>query len=213
MKRIALASLFCIIIFGLLTQQTSRAFDSGPSANGGFRFQLEDGETRFLEFNARLNGDVADGRMKFTDTSAILGGENGSQTTGVQITADFDCMKVEGNRAVMGGVISSSNIAEAIGHRVLLVVEDNGEGSPAAAPDRLTWGVYGVPATGWVAKDSERDDDNGASLSWIATDSERTDDVGIPSNRSAVVRCDSFPVASYSFVDIGHGNGNLQVKP
>jgi hypothetical protein len=213
MKRIAFASLFSIIVLGLAVQQTTRAVDSGPSANGGFRFRLEDGETRFLEFNAHLHGDVADGGMKFTDPSAVLGGENGSQTTGVQITAQFDCMKVEGNRAVMGGVISSSNIAEAIGHRVLLVVEDNGEGIPSAAPDRLTWGVYGLPATGWTPKDSERDEDNGASLSWIATDFERTDDVGIPSNRSAVVRCDSFPVASYSFVDIGHGNGNLQVKP
>jgi hypothetical protein len=113
----------------------------------------------------------------------------------------------------MSGIIVESNVLTAIGLRVLLVVEDNGEGINAPAADRLTWGVYQNPATGWIPKDSERDDDNGASLSWLATDAERSDDVGIPSNPSRIVGCQSFPLSSYSFVDIAHGGGNVQVQP
>jgi hypothetical protein len=110
-------------------------------------------------------------------------------------------------------VIASSNILAAVGRRMLLIVEDNGEGINAAAPDRLTWGVYESPETGWIPKDAERDDDNGASLTWIATDAERLDDAGIPSKKDPLVRCETFPLSSYSFVDIPHGNGNLQIRP
>lgn len=214
MKRIVFASLLVTIVLGLLSQNVTGAFGSGPSANGGFQFLLEDGNPRFLEFEVHSHPKGARGSMTFTDPSGTTGGGDDSPqiSTGVQITANFDCLRIEGNRAVMGGAISSSNIPAAIGQRVILVVEDNGEGIDAAAPDRLTWGVYGLPATGWTPKDSERDDDNGAFLNWIATDFERPDDVGIPSNRSNVVRCETFPLGSYSFINVGHGNGNLQVR-
>jgi hypothetical protein len=129
------------------------------------------------------------------------------------MTAKFDCLQITGNQAVMSGVISESNIAAALGLRVLLVVEDNGEGVNIPTPDKLTWGVY-QPATGnWVPKDAERDDDNGASLTWIAKDAERDDDPGVPSNQSKVIGCQSFPLSSYSFVDVKHGGGNIQVQP
>lgn len=215
MKRIAFAFLLSIVVIALLSQRATSALDSGPSANGSFQFVLEDGNTRFVEFNARLHGSSTHGNMTFTDPSGSAGGgeESPATPTGVQMTAGFDCIKVDGNRAVMSGVISSSNIPAAIGHRVLLVVEDNGEGIMAPAPDRLTWGVYGLPATGWTPKDAERDDDNGAFLNWIATDFERPDDVGIPSSRSNIVGCQTFSLSSYSFIDVGHGNGNLQVRP
>jgi hypothetical protein len=95
----------------------------------------------------------------------------------------------------------------------LLVVEDNGEGVEQPGADKLTWGVYQNPAGGWIPKDAERDDDNGAGLTWIATDAERPDDPGIPSNQSRIIGCQSFPLSSYSFVDIAHGGGNVQVKP
>ena len=213
MKRISFGLVVATLVFALVSQHASGALENGPSATGGFHFAMEDGNTRFLQFQARLHGDTARGSMNFTDPSAIPDGEDAQGTTGAQITADFDCMRVEGNRAIMGGAISSSNIAAAIGHRVLLVVEDNGEGINASAPDKLTWGVYGLAATGWVPKDSERDDDNGFFINWIATDAERSDDTGIPFTRNTNVGCQTFPLASYSFTDIGHGNGNLQVRP
>jgi hypothetical protein len=127
--------------------------------------------------------------------------------------AQFDCLKIAENRAVMSGVIVESNVLTAIGLRVLLVVEDNTEGINQPTADKLTWGVYQNPAAGWTPKDAERDDDNGASLTWLATDAERSDDPGIPSNPSKLVGCQSFPLSSYSFVNIAHGGGNVQVKP
>ena len=217
MKSIVCASLFLSLLACVALPPLTFADNDGPSANGGFQFALEDGQSRFLEFHAReqKNGGVA-GQMSFTDPNATLVPDPdspGNSATGASIRASFDCLKITGNRAVMSGVIFESNVLAAIGLRVLLVVEDNGEGINAPSTDKLTWGVYQNPATGWIPKDSERDDDNGASLTWIAKDAERPDDVGIPSNPSKIVGCQSFPLASYSFVDIAHGGGNVQVKP
>jgi hypothetical protein len=212
MKRIAFVSVLAILFVAPLTQRNTRAVNNGPSANGGFQFTLEDGNTRYIEFEARLQGDNATGHMAFSDPNATVGDEN-SRITGVQMRANFDCLRVEGNRAVIGGVISSSNVLTAIGRRMLLVLEDNGEGINQPAPDRLTWGIYETPESGWTPKDSERDDDIGASLSWLATDLERPENVGIPSKKDPLVGCQSFPLSSYSFVDVGHGNGNIQVRP
>ena len=190
----------------------------GPSATGSFQFALEDGAAKFLEFNARQqNNGRTVGEMTFSDPVAISipdpDASGGPSTPGALIRARFDCLKITGNRAVMSGAIFESNVLSAVGLRVLLVVEDNGEGINSPTPDKLTWGIYQTPATGWVPKDAERDDDNGANLTWIATDFERSDDVGIPSNQSQIVGCQSFSLAAYSFVDIAHGGGNVQVQP
>lgn len=209
MKRIVCALILVLPCASFFVQQTTRATADGPSANGDFQFLLGDGNARYLQFSAREDGNNH-GSMTFNDPTAA---PEGAIVPGVQITANFDCVKVQGNRAVMGGVITSSNILDAINNRVLLVVEDNGEGVNAPEPDRLTWGIYLNSSRDWIPKDAERDDDNGASLTWIAKDFEREDDPGIPSNQSTTVRCDSFPLSSYSFVDVGHGNGNIQVKP
>jgi len=209
MKRVSLVLVFVLVCLVFSGQPTTQAVGEGLAANGDFQFTLGDGNQRYLQFNGRVDGNNH-GSMTFSDPSAI---PDGATTPGVQLTATFDCVKVQGNRAVMGGVITSSNVLSAIDRRILLVVEDNGEGINAPAPDRLTWGVYENAVSGWTPKDAERDDDNGAFLSWLATDFERPDDPGFPSNRSNIVRCDSFPLSSYSFVDVGHGNGNIQVKP
>jgi hypothetical protein len=113
----------------------------------------------------------------------------------------------------MGGVISQSNILSAVGLRILLVVEDNGEGINSASTDKFTWGIYQPSGGAWTPKDAEREDDNGAGLSWLATDFERTNDAGIPSNQSKIVGCQSFNLAAYSLVDVAHGGGNIQVQP
>src|SRR3712207_8371342 len=53
-------------------------------------------------------------------------------------SAVFDGMRVSDNRAVISGTVRDSNVTGLIGRRVLLTVEDNGEGTR----DRVTWGVY-----------------------------------------------------------------------
>ena len=218
MKSIAFASLLLLLFACVALTPLAFADNNGPSANGSFQFALEDGQAKFLEFDARQqnNGRVV-GQMSFTDPNASLvpdpDAPGNTSASGASIRARFDCLKITGNRAVMSGEIVESNILNAIGLRVLLVVEDNGEGVNQPSADKLTWGVYQNAANGWTPKDAERDDDNGASLTWIATDAERPDDPGIPSNQNKTVGCQSFPLSSYSFVDIAHGGGNVQVKP
>jgi hypothetical protein len=53
----------------------------------------------------------------------------------------------------------------------------------------------------------------GLVFSRVAKDFEREDDEGVPSKNHEVVGCQSFPLSSYTFIDIEHGNGNVQVKP
>lgn len=217
MNRIVFAAVAVLAVVTLILPSLTFAGNDGPSASGNFQFSLEDGQPRYLEFNAReQNKGTIVGEMTFSDPSVVPVGDpdssDGSGTPGALVKAKFDCLKITGNRAVMGGVISESNILAAVGLRVLLVVEDNGEGVNALN-DKLTWGIYLPQTAGWTPKDSEREDDNGASLSWIAKDFERPDDVGIPSNQSKTVGCESFSAAAYSFVDIVHGGGNVQVQP
>lgn len=217
MKRIVFAAVAALAVVTLTLPSLTFAGNDGPSATGNFQFSLEDGQSRFLEFNAReQNKGTVVGEMTFSDPSVVPVGDpdvsDGSGTPGALVRAKFDCLKIIGNRAVMSGVIFDSSILSAVGLRVLLVVEDNGEGVNSAN-DKLTWGVYASQATGWIPKDAERDDDNGASLTWIAKDFERPDDVGIPSNPSKIVGCESFSLAAYSFVDVAHGGGNIQVQP
>lgn len=217
MKRIVFASVMALVAVSLTLPALTLAGNDGPSATGNFQFSLEDGQPRFLEFNAReQNKGQVVGEMTFSDPSVVPVGDpdatEGPTTAGALIRAKFDCLKITGNRAVMSGVISESNILAAVGLRVLLVVEDNGEGVNTAN-DKLTWGIYPTVATGWIPKDAEVENDNGASLSWIAKDFERPEDTGIPSNQSKTVGCESFSLAAYSFVDIVHGGGNVQVQP
>ena len=184
----------------------------GSSATGSFKFVLDDGETRFVEFNATegLDGQ-ASGDMTFSDPVAIpIDDPDNSETpktAGVMVKAKFDCMQVIDNKAVIGGEIYDSNVKNNIGQRVLMVIEDNG-----LEKDRLVWGIYQMPATGWIPSDAELKEDNGASLRWIATDFERKDDVGIPSDISKVVTCKSFPLGSYDFPDFKATGGDLQVS-
>jgi len=218
MKSLSCVAVFCLLLVCVVLPPLTFAGADGPSATGSFQFALEDGNPRFLEFNARAqnNGRIA-GEMSFSDPNLSLVADpdasGNSPATGASIRASFDCLKIDGNRAVMSGVIFESNVLAAIGLRVLLVVEDNGEGINQPTLDNLTWGVYQNPASGWTPKDSERDDDNGATLSWLATDAERPDDVGIPSNPGRTIGCQSFPLSAYSFADIVHGGGNVQVQP
>jgi hypothetical protein len=206
-----------LLSFG--SARMTAAGSSGPSANGDFQFSLVDGALRYIQFDVRTqkNGETR-GQMTFNDPAAVIGsdGDDGGATSSVQglfVTAEFDCLQIRGNAAVMSGVITQSNALNAIGERVLLVVEDNSEGVKAPSLDKLTWGVYRSSATGWVPSDAELLNDTGVGKVWWATDAERDDDIGISSNRSTTIGCQSFPLSSYSLVNVAHGFGNIQVRP
>ena len=213
MKSIIGAFVLTLFVVCLALPNLVHADAEGASATGSFKFVLEDGETRFVEFNATEGVDgQATGDVTFSDPVAIpIDNPDDTETPtnpGVMVKAKFDCMQVVDNKAVIGGEIYDSNVKSNIGQRVLLVVEDNG-----VEKDNFLWGIYQMPATGWVPSDAEVEGDKGAELKWIATDFERKDDVGIPSDISKVVTCKSFPLGSYEFPELKAAGGDLTVSP
>jgi hypothetical protein len=211
-------SILALFALSLAIPQSASAATSGQSAQGIYRFLLEDGHTKQVEFDAHTQADgTTVGQMNFRDEAAFPdqdvdgAGAETPREPGVYLTVDFDCMTVERNKAVICGTIRDSNLSSYIGQRVLLVVEDNGDNPEA--PDKLTWGFYKPAAGGWTPSDAELREDEGVGLTWTATDAERRDDEGVPSHPSTAINCQRFPVSSYSFVDVEHGEGSIQVQP
>jgi hypothetical protein len=134
--------LVCLALPGLVLADAE-----GSTASGSFKFALQDGEIRFLEFKASELGEgQAAGEMTFSDPTAIPVDDPDNprepKSPGVLVRAKFDCMQTNKNTAIIGGEIFESNVPSAIGLRVLLVIEDNGlEGSR----DRLTTKVRSLP--------------------------------------------------------------------
>ena len=183
-------------------------------ASGGFHFRSMN-----IEFNARAADATspASGLMNFSAPVEISSGDG--ESTGVTSTArltlkaDFDCVAVSGNNAVMSGIVRAASVKGYNGQRIILAVQDGGEGSKAPA-DKFSWGVYGDHAITWFPTDAELENDGGWKLSWIATDAERDDDKGIEINhRDQPVDCHSFALAAYTLDELPQGSGNIQVRP
>ena len=214
MKSIIGGSVIALVFVCLALPNLVFAGPVGSTAEGSFKFALQDGEIRFVEFKAADLGEgKAEGEMTFNDPVAVPvpdpDNPEKQQSPGVMVRAKFDCMDTFKNTAVIGGEVFDSSDPNAIGMRVLLVIEDNGiEGEK----DRVSWGVYQPPATGWIPVDAEDPNDKGASLTWWATDAERKDDVGIPMPPNKLVQCKSFPLASVDFPEIKYAGGDLVVS-
>ena len=219
--RVLLPSLFLLSLATHHPIQSAFAQTEGPAASGLYRFTLEDGLTRTLEFEAR-GGDRAEGRMVFKDEVRIEDKDDEGDPDPnprdtppeLFLVANFENMKVEKNRAVMNGVVVESSHRIYLGRWVQLVVEDNALNE--RLPDRLVWNLCRPEPGGWVPTDFERDKDDGAFLSWWATDFERKDDVGIPSrNLIPGTRrgCETYPLSSYAYADVLKAEGDIKVVP
>ena len=211
MKSIIGAFTMALLIVCLAVPGLVFAGAEGSTAAGSFKFVLEDGETRFVEFKASESAEgQGSGELTVSDPTVIPiedPDDQPRQSPGAIVRAKIDCMDTTKNTAIMGGEIFDSNVPSAIGLRVLLVVEDNGtEGER----DKLTWGVYQLPPK-WTPSDAEWEDDKGASLTWLATDAERRDDPGIKMPLSKLVQCKFFPGAAYDFPEIKYAGGDLEV--
>jgi hypothetical protein len=194
-------------------------------AKGSYQFSFGDRYTKYVEFDAQtLEKGGATGRMFLSDEAPISlqdpdgeykdrDGEGPVVETikGFYITAEFDDMSVEKNRAVMSGTIRDASIKELIGQQVLLTVEDNADNP--REPDKLTWGIYQNLKRDWTPADAEWKEDPGAGLRWWATDAERKDDVGYAMPKDERVTLQSYPLAAYLFVDTEDGVGDIFVQP
>lgn len=217
-KNMVFASIFALFLLGFATAQSANAQTGEQYARGTYQFSLEDGYTKYVEFEAQGRGDGrATGYVTLSDEAPIVyqdvdGTGEGSteEFKGFYVKAEFDSMVVEKNMAVMSGIIQDSSIRNYIGQRVLLTVQDNGDNS--RLPDQVTWGVYQQIKKDWTPSDGELEKDEGAGLRWWATDAERKDDVGYAMPRDERTTTQSFPVASYAFFDIAKAAGDIVVR-
>jgi hypothetical protein len=209
-------SVIVLLLPGFAAPHAAVARAGVQSAAGSYQFTLEDGRTKYVEFDARTQeGGGATGQMFFSDEAEYaeqdVDGVGGPQEThrGFYLRADFDGLSVVNNQAVMSGTVRDSSIAGLVGQRVLLTAEDNGGG--AGEPDRLTWGIY-APAGRWETSDAERERDEGVGMSWVATDAERRDDAGVEMPPDVTVGTQTFPLAAYTFVDLERWSGDIRVQ-
>lgn len=210
------ASLFVLTLLLLVTP--SSTFAQG-AANGTYKFILEDGLTKYLEFDAKSDKEgTATGYMIFTDEAKIEiqdvdGGGDVPREEPVPFSmkADLTSMRIENNRAIIDGVVSDSSYKSYIGKWVQLVIEDN---DGKEVPDKFVWSFCQPEAGGWIPTDAEVPGDMGAFLSWWATDAERKDDVGIPSPSlipGSLKACVRNPLGSYEFASFLEGDGAIQI--
>lgn len=184
------------------------------TVGGSIRAETDKG-ARTIEFNAKgLSAGRASGDLALTEPLALpdqdvdgAGVPEVKETT-LSLRVDVDCMKVERNRAVLGGQVRESNVQSYVGRRMLLTVEDN-----ADAEDRYTFGFYSSARPTWVPSDAELKFDPGIGLTWIATDAERDDDKGISSQPREQGDCEGFSLASYELEELPKNSGDIQVKP
>lgn len=210
-----------LFILGLVLLATPLpASAQAGSAAGKYKFVMEDGLVKSLEFDARSDerGGTS-GFMVLTDETRVPfeepngDGENPrGELLEFSMKADLDSMKIEKNRAVITGVVRESSIPRYLGRWVQLVIEDN---DGIEVPDKFGWSFCTQEPGGWIPEDAEVPGDRGAFMSWWATDAEVKDDIGIPSinlipgNQKG---CRSYPILAYDFAEFLKGDGAISIK-
>ena len=72
MKIIQFASILALILLGFGAPSAAVAQTGGQSAIGTYQFSLEDGHSKYVEFDARtLKGGGATGQMFFSDQAEV----------------------------------------------------------------------------------------------------------------------------------------------
>ncbi|HKP72662.1 MAG TPA: hypothetical protein VJT82_06975 [Pyrinomonadaceae bacterium] len=223
MKNIIRTALFALSLLSFTTPNLTSAQTAGSAADGSVKISVEDETTKVIEFKAVNNRDGStDGSMIFSGPVTIpnqdVDGDGNKDFSGrlasLDFDAQFDSLVTDKNRAVMSGTITNCNVREYIGRRVLLTVEDNGDGTNPKLLDKITWGIYTTREINWTPTDSEWKEDPGVGLRWWATDYEVKGDIGYAMPRQEQpASTQTFPTISYSFIDVQTGNGDIHVQP
>ncbi|MDT7604771.1 MAG: hypothetical protein QOF61_2768 [Acidobacteriota bacterium] len=221
MKSIACITILALSLLSVAPPRVSTAQTGRPSANGVYKFIMEDDLVKYVEFSASTDDKgTTTGSMTFTDEAKLQyqdvdgTGDRGDEPVPFSMTVSFDTLTVEKNRALMGGMVRDSSYKSYIGKWVQLVVEDNG--TNIEVPDRLVWRLCQPEPGGWVPSDYEVPGDRGAYMSWWATDAEQKGDVGIPSKNlipGNMKSCEVLSVWAYSFAALKRWDGDIQVIP
>jgi len=221
MKSIACVSVLVLLLVCSATTRLSSAQTGRQSASGTYKFIMEDDLTKSVDFSAVSDDKgVVTGSMTFSDEAKLPdqdvdgAGVPRDEATTFFLTASFDTLTVEKNRALMGGTVRDSSYKSYIGKWVQLVVEDNG--TNPEVPDRLVWRLCQPEPGGWVPSDYEMPGDRGAYIHWWATDYEEKGDVGIPSKDlmpGNMKSCEVLSVWAYDFAQLKKWSGDAQVTP
>jgi len=214
-----LSSFFFTLCLVFLATPSLASAQTG-AANGNYKFIMEDGMTKYLEFDA-VSSDRggATGYFLFNDEAKVLfqdvdgtGDIPPDEPVPFSMKADWETMTIEKNRAIINGVVSDSSYRSYIGKFVQLVIEDN---DGVEVPDKFVWTFCQPEPGGWIPADAEVKGDQGAFMSWWATDAERRDDVGIPSPNlipGSLKSCKIHPIQAYEFAPILKGDGVISIK-
>ena len=211
------AVLIGTILFSCFLKPASATTEKA-SAKGHFRISIPDDTAKIIDFNAQLTADDStSGEMIFREVETVVQAPSDDaaepQTNKpLFIRAAFDCLVVDGNRAVMSGGVTEASAERYIGRRIVLAVEDNGNGEIPGKRDRVTWGVYRNMRDSLSPIDIDRPDEPAGPMSWIAKDSDRDDDPGILSNTRQEIGCRTFPVSSFTFICTTQGKGEARVR-
>jgi len=214
---------FCcgVVISAILLScsiKTSSATDEKAIANGHFRISIPGETAKTIDFNAQLGSDDStSGEMIFreVETPAPVAAEDGVDPQSNKpffIRAEFDCLVVDGNKAVMSGGVTEASADRYVGRRVVLAVEDNGKGDISGKRDRITWGIYRTIRDAQSPIDIDRPDEPAGPMSWIAKDNDRDDDPGVLSNTRQEIGCHTYPISSFTFISANLGKGEIYVR-
>ena len=218
MKSILCAVAVCLslVCFGMPTSLA--AADGAVAVTGGGTFSVGQDKNGHFNFNAitHANGSVT-GHLSLRDPEEVPNqdvdgnGESGSEALpeGAEVTADLDSVNISGNRVALSGVITRASVQRYVGLRMILIIEDNGEGN-AAEPDKVTWGFYRRIPRRLVA-DAENPDAGAFPVGerFLATDAERPEEGAFLVGESEF-DTNSFPLSSYSLTNINGGNIQIQ---
>lgn len=208
--------IMCLVLLAAPTLTSAQA----GSASGTYKFVMEDGLVKYLEFDVRTDerGGTS-GYMVFTDEAKVPfeepdpdNNERKDESLEFSMRADFDSMTIEKNRAVISGVVRESSIPRYLGKWVRLVIEDN---DGVEVSDKFGWSFCAQEQGGWIPEDAEVPGDRGAFMSWWATDAEVKDDIGIPSVNlipGNLKGCKSLPIPAYDFAEFLKGDGAISIK-
>jgi hypothetical protein len=221
MKTKACTAILALFLISMATPWSMKARIAGPTALGTYRFELGDGYTKQVDFEARTSEEgAATGQMTFKDPAGATDQDpdepsdrSEEKPSEFYMTADLSTLTIEKNRALMAGIVRESSLKSYVGKFVQLVVEDNG--ALGDEPDRFTWRLCQPEPGGWTPVDAEDPKDEGASMKWWATDAELTDDHGVASaniNPGNSRGCPTFSLSTYRFPNV-KGEGEIQILP
>lgn len=190
------------------------------TASGSYKFIMEDGALKTLEFDATNDErGTTTGSLFFTDEAKVEFQDvdgNGDfpreEPAPFFMKVELDSMTIEKNRALLNGVIRDSSYRSYIGKFVQLVVEDN---DGVEVKDQFNWTICEPFKGGWIPEDAEVPGDKGAFMSWWSTDAERRDDVGIPSPSvlpGNMKSCSVHSLQSYEMATIVKGDGTVIIR-